>query len=287
MIIQAKGLTKVFGSKIAVNHIDLSIKQGNLTAILGPNGAGKTTTISMLTGLLSPTSGIIEHHPGAKISMVFQQSILDNNLSVYENLIIRNRMYHSAAENRLDSLIQQVGLTAFINQKYGHLSGGQKRRVDIARALINQPDVLFLDEPTTGLDIQTREAIWQLLHELQKTECLTIVLTTHYLEEADHANAVYIVDHGSIIAKGAAEDVKRQYSRNQLTLNMNGSSSISTKLPEAARFDQQTDSIVYFPATTAEAIDLLAKFRDQIKSFEYRQGTMNDAFLNLTGREMR
>lgn len=287
MIIQAKNLTKAFGNQIAVNHLNLSIEQGSLTAILGPNGAGKTTTISMLTGLQSPTSGTIELKYGTKISMVFQQSILDNHLSVYENLAVRSRMYHPTPASQLDMLVQKVGLQSFINQKYGHLSGGQKRRVDIARALINQPDVLFLDEPTTGLDIQTRNAIWQLLHKLREADGLTIVLTTHYLEEADHANAVYIVDHGNVIAEGTAEAIKHRYSRNRLTLAMSSSSSIPAQLSKAAHFDPQTGNLTCFPNKTADAIDLLTKFRDQIKRFEYQQGNLNDAFLNLTGKKMR
>lgn len=169
MLIKTRELTKTFGSQIAVNHLNISVAEGSLTAILGPNGAGKTTAMSMLTGLLKPTSGTIEIAKDARISMVFQQSILDDNLTVKENLVVRSRLYKHSSRDYLDTLIKQVELTSLINQKYGSLSGGQRRRVDIARALINKPNVIFLDEPTTGLDIQTREAIWQLLHTLQET----------------------------------------------------------------------------------------------------------------------
>lgn len=139
MIIQTKGLTKTYQSKVVVDHIDLAIKEGSLTALLGPNGAGKTTIMSMLTRIINPTSGMIRMKPDIKISMVFQQSILDNDLTVMENLSIRNKLYKKAKSNHIDTLIQQIGLTEFINQKYGQLSGGQRRRVDIARALLNQP----------------------------------------------------------------------------------------------------------------------------------------------------
>lgn len=287
MIIQTKELTKTFGETVAVNHINMSIHEGSLTAILGPNGAGKTTTMSMLTGLLKPTSGTIGLNADTKISMVFQQSILDKQLSAYENLVIRSHMYQPAATDHLAFLIEKIGLKPFIKQKYGSLSGGQKRRVDIARALINQPDILFLDEPTTGLDIQTRAAIWNLLHFLQKNRGLTVVLTTHYLEEADHADEVYIIDHGTVIAEGLAATIRERYSKNQLTLRSSDPQKIIKQISTTMKFVQDKEAIVCFPTSTTATIDLLAKFPNDLSGFEYRPGTMDDAFLNLTGREMR
>ncbi|MEE8824925.1 daunorubicin/doxorubicin resistance ATP-binding protein DrrA [Lentilactobacillus sunkii] len=287
MLIQTKELTKTFGSKVAVNHLNISIKEGSLTAVLGPNGAGKTTTMSMLTGLLKPTSGTVEIAKQTKVSMVFQQSILDNNLTVKENLMIRRGLYKDCSKEHVNELIKQIDLTNFINQKYGSLSGGQRRRVDIARALINQPDVLFLDEPTTGLDIQTREAIWTLLHSLQEARHLTIILTTHYLEEADHSDEVYIIDHGSVIAEGSADEIKTSYSKNKLIIYTNHSQAVLDLIPAATVPQQTNDGITCWPSDSAQALDILTMLKAQITNFEYRSGTMNDAFLKLTGREMR
>ncbi|MGF2384759.1 ATP-binding cassette domain-containing protein [Lentilactobacillus otakiensis] len=287
MLIKTRELTKTFGSQIAVNHLNISVAEGSLTAILGPNGAGKTTAMSMLTGLLKPTSGTIEIAKDARISMVFQQSILDDNLTVKENLVVRSRLYKHSSRDYLDTLIKQVELTSLINQKYCSLSGGQRRRVDIARALINKPDVVFLDEPTTGLDIQTREAIWQLLHTLQETRQLTIILTTHYLEEADHADEVYIIDNGSVIAEGSAETIKQQYSKNKLVIQTNQPEQVSDLIPATMMSQSADHQITCWPDNSTQALELLASIKTYIVNFEYRHGTMDDAFLKLTGREMR
>ncbi|GAA2972995.1 ABC transporter ATP-binding protein [Lentilactobacillus parakefiri] len=287
MLIQTKELTKTFGNQIAVNHLNISVNKGTLTAILGPNGAGKTTVMSMLTGLLTPSSGSIEMARHTKVSMVFQQSILDDNLTVEENLRIRQGLYRNAANNRLDRLIDQVELSKLLNQNYGSLSGGQRRRVDIARALINQPDILFLDEPTTGLDIQTRQAIWHLLHTLQKAQQLTIILTTHYLEEADHADEIYIIDHGRVIAEGSAATIKRQYAYNKLMIETNHPEQISHLISASTTCQVSKGQIICWPKDYLQALKLLESVKSDITNFEYRNGTMNDAFLKLTGREMR
>ena len=170
MILQAKNISKRYGNHLAVNNIHLQFEKGTFNAILGPNGAGKSTTISMLIGLKQPTKGEIIYEPGAKIGMVFQTSVLDEMLTVRENLTIRAKQYKGLKPDRVSDLIGRLGLSAFQKQRYGTLSGGQKRRVDIARALLSQPDILFLDEPTTGLDIQTRKSIWDLLYQLQREE---------------------------------------------------------------------------------------------------------------------
>ena len=172
----------------------------------------------MLIGLKQPTQGEIIYEHGTKIGVVFQTSVLDEMLTVRENLTIRARQYKGLKPNRVSDLIDRLGLSAFQKQKYGTLSGGQKRRVDIARALLHSPDLLFLDEPTTGLDIQTRKSIWDLLYQLQREEGMTVVLTTHYLDEADEADQIYIVDHGKMIAQGSALDIKSQYAKNILKI---------------------------------------------------------------------
>ena len=288
MILQAKHLTKWYGDHMAVDDIQLEFEKGSFNAILGPNGAGKSTTISMLIGLKKPTKGQIRYAPNTKIGVVFQASVLDEMLTVRENLTIRAQQYKEIVASRVDDLIHQLGLTAFQKQLYGTLSGGQKRRVDIARALLSQPDILFLDEPTTGLDIQTRKAIWDLLSRLQKDEGMTIILTTHYLDEADEADQIYIVDHGKVIAQGSATVIKSQYASNILKIRFKEMKGLEKLLQTGMTVKEENElEYLFYPGTSLEAIEYLAKVREEIDSFEFRPGTMDDAFIALTGREVR
>ena len=288
MILQAKNISKRYGNHLAVNNIHLQFEKGTFNAILGPNGAGKSTTISMLIGLKQPTQGEIIYEPGTKIGVVFQTSVLDEMLTVRENLAIRARQYKGLKPNRVSSLIGRLGLSAFQKQKYGTLSGGQKRRVDIARALLSQPDILFLDEPTTGLDIQTRKSIWDLLYQLQREEGMTVVLTTHYLDEADEADQIYIVDHGKVIAQGSALDIKSQYATNILKIRFKERQQIESLKSSGMSVEQQSQlEYVLQPESEREAIDYLVQVRDKLAHFEFRPGTMDDAFIALTGREVR
>ena len=288
MILQVKHLTKRYGDYMAVDDIQLEFEKGSFNAILGPNGAGKSTTISMLIGLKKPTKGQIRYAPNTKIGVVFQASVLDEMLTVRENLTIRAQQYKEIVASRVDDLIHQLGLTAFQKQLYGTLSGGQKRRVDIARALLSQPDILFLDEPTTGLDIQTRKAIWDLLSRLQKDEGMTIILTTHYLDEADEADQIYIVDHGKMIAQGSATVIKSQYASNILKIRFKEMKDLEKLLQTGMTVKEENElEYLFYPRTSLEAIEYLAKVREEIDSFEFRPGTMDDAFIALTGREVR
>ena len=288
MILQAKNISKRYGNHLAVDNIHLQFKRGTFNAILGPNGAGKSTTISMLIGLQQSTQGDIIYEPGTKIGVVFQTSVLDEMLTVRENLIIRAKQYKGLKPNRVSDLIDRLGLSAFQKQKYGTLSGGQKRRVDIARALLSQPDILFLDEPTTGLDIQTRKSIWDLLYQLQREEGMTVVLTTHYLDEADEADQIYIVDHGKVIAQGSALDIKSQYAKNILKIRFKERQQIESLKASGMSVEQQGQLEYFFqPESEREAIDYLVQVRDKLAHFEFRPGTMDDAFIALTGREVR
>lgn len=288
MLVETKNLTKVYGDKVAVNGLNLEIEAGSFTAILGPNGAGKSTTIQMLIGLLQPTSGQIIYAEQTKLGVVFQNSVLDANLTVVENLQIRAKQYKQVATGKIEKLIEQLGLTSFAKQRYGTLSGGQKRRVDIARALLNSPDLLFLDEPTTGLDIQTRESIWKLLKDLQQKENMTVVLTTHYLNEADDADKIYIVDHGQVIAQGSADQIKERYARNVLRILPQHSESLKAALPISCEWEQgKENEFFFYPETTKEALALLSQIGSYIEQFEFQPGTMDDAFMALTGREVR
>lgn len=288
MILQAKNISKRYGNHLAVDHIHLQFEKGTFNAILGPNGAGKSTTISMLIGLQQPTQGEIIYEPGTKIGVVFQTSVLDEMLTVRENLTIRAKQYKGLKPNRVADLIDRLGLSAFQKQKYGTLSGGQKRRVDIARALLHGPDLLFLDEPTTGLDIQTRKSIWDLLYQLQREEGMTVVLTTHYLDEADEADQIYIVDHGKMIAQGSALDIKSQYAKNILKIRFKERQQIESLKSSGMSVEQQSQlEYIFQPESEREAIDYLVQVRDKLAHFEFRPGTMDDAFIALTGREVR
>ena len=288
MLVQVKNLTKVYGDKVAVNKLDIQIERGSFTAILGPNGAGKSTTIQMLIGLLQPTSGQITYAEQTKLGVVFQNSVLDANLTVVENLQIRAKQYKQVKAGKIEQLIEQLGLTSFAKQRYGTLSGGQKRRVDIARALLNSPDLLFLDEPTTGLDIQTRESIWKLLKDLQQKENMTVVLTTHYLNEADDADKIYIVEHGQVIAQGSADQIKERYARNVLRILTPDSEDLKAALPTSCEWEQgKENELFFYPETTKEALTLLSQIGSYIEQFEFQPGTMDDAFMALTGREVR
>ncbi|MFC6180700.1 ABC transporter ATP-binding protein [Lactiplantibacillus daowaiensis] len=286
MILTTQHLMKTYGAKIAVNDVNLAIPRGSFTAILGANGAGKSTTMQLLTGHLEPTAGTINYQPHRRLGLVFQASVLDATLTVLENLQIRAQQYRHDARPQVAKLIEQLGLATFKQQRYGTLSGGQKRRVDIARALLNQPDILFLDEPTTGLDLQTRTAIWTLLQRLQREQQLTIVLTTHYLTEADNADQVYIIDHGQVIATGTAVAIKQQYAGNQLTLTTSRPAELEAKLtPYHSRCQASTLQLTVPTAQTA--IQILTDHAAEISDFEFRPGTLDDAFLALTGREVR
>ena len=288
MILQAKGLTKSYGEHVAVRNINLEFKKGSFNAILGPNGAGKSTTISMLIGLKRATNGQIIYAPNTKIGIVFQASVLDEKLTVKENLAIRAKQYKGMTHNRVDELIHQLGLTAFQKQLYGTLSGGQKRRVDIARALLSKPDILFLDEPTTGLDIQTRKSIWELLYRLQRDEEMTIILTTHYLDEADEADQLYIIDHGKVLAQGSAAEIKSQYASNLLKIRFKNLQDLEKILPNNMVVEKEKDlEYSLSPKSQLEAVDYLTQVREKIAGFEFRPGTMDDAFIALTGREVR
>ena len=287
MILQAKGITKNYGDHTAVKDINLEFKKGSFNAILGPNGAGKSTTISMLIGLKRATNGQIIYAPNTRIGVVFQASVLDEKLTVKENLAIRAQQYKGIKGGRVEDLINQLGLTAFQKQLYGALSGGQKRRVDIARALLSNPDILFLDEPTTGLDIQTRKSIWDLLYRLQRDEGMTIILTTHYLDEADEANQLYIIDHGKVIAQGSAAEIKSEYASNLLKICFKDKQ-VEKFLPKNMPVEKENEfEYSLYPKSQLEAIDYLTQVREKIASFEFRPGTMDDAFIALTGREVR
>lgn len=283
MLIETYNLTKKYGKKLALNKVNLKVDRGQLVAYLGTNGAGKSTTINILTGLLKPTSGTITYAKDLKIGVVFQSSVLDDVLSVNENLNLRAQMYRDVSKAWLEQLIDLIGIRSFLHQKYGTLSGGQKRRVDIARALIDHPDILFLDEPTTGLDLQTRIVIWNLLQKLQKEQRLTIFLTTHYLEEAENADQMYILENGQVLANGSAYEIKDKYAPSKLVITLKEKQRLITTYPVIER-NKETEIDGLDPH---EVITLLHENQASIKSFEYRQGSIDDAFIKIAGKELQ
>ena len=283
MLMKTQNLTKTYGEKTVVNQLNLEIPKGSLVAYLGTNGAGKSTTIKMLTGLLAPTSGKVILASDLKIGIVFQDSVLDEELTVRANLKNRAGLYQHIDKTWLNELVELTGLSGFLGQKYGTLSGGQRRRVDITRALLNKPDLLFLDEPTTGLDIQTRQMIWQLLYRLKKEQGLTIFLTTHYLEEAENAEVTYVIDHGKILAQGTAFDLVKEYAKSQLLLKVADSTSL-TALPFPLK--ETEAGYLIEGVSSQEVIGLLGKYREAIADFEFKQGTINEAFIAITGKEI-
>lgn len=284
MLIETYSLTKRYGKKLALNNIDIKIDKGQLVAYLGTNGAGKSTTINILTGLLKQTSGTITYAPNLKIGVFFQDSVLDDNLTVKDNLYLRARMYKKYSKEWLNQLIELIGIKNFLNQKYGTLSGGQRRRVDIARALIDRPNLLFLDEPTTGLDLQTRLVIWHLLQKLQKEQGLTMFLTTHYLEEAENADQMYILENGNILASGSAKQIKEKYvpTRLLVTMKNNEVPNLFNNITQLRDNKFRIESM-----SSKQVIDFLSKNEDEIADFEYQKGSIDDAFIKITGKELQ
>lgn len=284
MLIETYNLTKNYGNRPALNGVDLKIGKGQLIAFLGTNGAGKSTTINILTGLLKPTSGTISYAANLKIGVVFQTSVLDDKLSVKANLYLRARMYKEFSSEWLEELINLMGIRRFLHQKYGTLSGGQRRRVDIARSLVNRPDILFLDEPTTGLDLQTRLVIWQLLQKLQKEQGLTIFLTTHYLEEAESADQMYILENGHILASGTVKEIKKQYAPTKLLVSIKNKAKLKTS---HAVIHLKNNLVEIDALSFKEVTSFLNQNLDEITDFEYRKGSINDAFIKITGKELQ
>lgn len=284
MLIETHNLTKNYGNRPALNGVDLKIGKGQLIAFLGTNGAGKSTTINILTGLLKPTSGTISYAANLKIGVVFQTSVLDDKLSVKANLYLRARMYKEFSSEWLEELINLMGIRRFLHQKYGTLSGGQRRRVDIARSLVNHPDILFLDEPTTGLDLQTRLVIWQLLQKLQKEQGLTIFLTTHYLEEAESADQMYILENGHVLASGTVKEIKKQYAPTKLLVSIKNKAKLKTS---HAVIHLKNNLVEIDALSFKEVTSFLNQNLDEITDFEYRKGSINDAFIKITGKELQ
>lgn len=299
--ISVRGLTKKYGTTTAVDNLSFEVQSGSVFAFLGTNGAGKSTTISCLTTVIPFTAGdaTVRGHDvrtdgGAvrkDIGVVFQDSVLDPLLTGRENLRSRARFYSSdtaAIDARIKDLSALIGLGDFVDRRYGTYSGGQRRRVDIARALLHSPSILFLDEPTAGLDPASRAVVWSTIRELRDRQGLTVFLTTHYMEETEEADRVCIIDRGRIIADGTPAQLRSLHSSSVLSITTdNRPALLSLAAAAGARIREEDDGGVVLlevdGAGTARRI--LDGHGEHILDFEFRHGTMDDVFLALTGRE--
>jgi len=300
-IIEVKDLTKSYGNIQAVKGIDFYVEKGKLFAFLGPNGAGKSTTIDIICTFLKPDNGsvIIDNLQLGKddlairniVGAVFQDGLLDDLLTVEENLLSRGSLYGLKGQ-RLHETVQKTaektGIVELLKRPYGKLSGGQRRRCDIARALINTPKILFLDEPTTGLDPQTRKSVWETINNIQKQNETTIFLTTHYMEEAAVADYVIVIDHGEIVAKGTPTELKDRYSNDRLIMDSHEIEKIINILDkDHLNYILKNTSIEVLLSSTIDAIAIIDQCRAYLSGFEVIRGTMDDAFIAITGKEIR
>lgn len=295
-IIEISNLYKSFGEVKAVQDLSFCVKEGELFAFLGVNGAGKSTTINIMCGQLAKDSGTVvideknleSDVTGIKteLGVVFQNSVLDQALSVKENLRSRAALYGIAGEEfrkRLAELSKLLSFEDLLKRTVGKLSGGQRRRIDIARALLHRPKILVLDEPTTGLDPQTRQIIWNVIDSLRKTENMTVFLTTHYMEEAAEADYVVILDSGRLVAQGTPLELKNKYTGDFITLYAADEESVK-KL--GVEYERIRDAFRLFVPNTAAAAELIINNPTIFKDFEITKGKMDDVFLSVTGKAL-
>ncbi|MBQ8426822.1 MAG: ABC transporter ATP-binding protein [Clostridia bacterium] len=295
-VIKIDNLCKSYGEVKAVNNLSFKVKKGELFAFLGVNGAGKSTTISVMCGTLEKDSGTViiggkniesaDKSATRSLGVVFQNSVLDKALSVYDNLECRASLYGILGEQfktRLNELTEMLDFKDILHRAVGKLSGGQRRKIDIARALIHKPEILILDEPTTGLDPQTRSLLWQVIHKLRRDEQMTVFLTTHYMEEASDADYVVIIDGGSIVAEGSPIELKNKYTGDFITVYgitdelANTLSLPYQRISGAHRF--QVDS-------TKIATKLILSNPEIFVDYEITKGKMDDVFLSVTGKKL-
>ncbi len=293
--IKISNLKKSYGEIKAVDDLSFEVRKGELFAFLGHNGAGKSTTISILCGQLQKDGGRVEingknldEHGDEirrELGVVFQNPALDKAISVYGNLKSRASMYGifgNAFEERLRNLAKPFELDDILNRPYGKLSGGQRRRVDVARALLHQPSILVLDEPTTGLDPQTRRAVWMEIEKLRKTEGITVFLTTHYMEEAAEADYVVILDRGKIVAEGTPLALKNEYAGDYILLY--GASEEDVKTLNKP-YEKIRDGYRVSVPSTAVATALILEYPHIFTDYEIVKGKMDDVFLAVTGKK--
>ena len=295
-IIEISQLNKSFGSVRAVRDLSLNVRRGELFAFLGVNGAGKSTTISVMCGQLKADSGSVSicgldaeksiAEITRRLGVVFQGSVLDMPLTVRENLESRAALYGitgRAFAERLDELAGLLDFKALLDRPVGKLSGGQRRRIDIARALLHKPEILILDEPTTGLDPQTRRLLWDVVRKLRRDEKMTVFLTTHYMEEAADADYVVILDSGSIAAQGTPLELKNAYAGDFITLYGIAPDTLDAL---GLKYERLRDAYRVEVADTAAATRLIVEHPELFTDYEITKGKMDDVFLAVTGKRL-
>ncbi|MDK2807621.1 MAG: multidrug/hemolysin transport system ATP-binding protein [Clostridiales bacterium] len=300
-IIEVKHLKKSYSSIMAVNDLSFYVERGKLFAFLGPNGAGKSTTINIICTFLQADSGSVlvdgdelgreDDAIRASIGVVFQESLLDEHLTVEENLLLRAGLYGFGKKEQRERMMKAAGETeilSLLKRPYGKLSGGQRRRCDIARALLNTPSILFLDEPTTGLDPQTRRNVWETVKRLQRERGMTVFLTTHYMEEAKEADYVIVIDDGAIAAKGTPASLKERYAKDRLHFSSSNIEPICEVMDaKGIRYRVKEGQITVALENTMEAIPLIEECKSLIHGFTVTNGTLDEAFIEITGKEIR
>ena len=295
-IIEIEHLNKRFAEVQAVRDLSFHVRPGELFAFLGVNGAGKSTTISILCGQLAKDSGSVRvcgesidqnmPHIARKLGVVFQNSVLDGALSVRDNLRSRAALYGitgAAFKARLAELAELLDFSGLLNRTVGKLSGGQRRRIDIARALLHRPEILILDEPTTGLDPQTRKLLWDVVQELRRRENLTVFLTTHYMEEAADADYVVILDSGAIAAEGTPLDLKNAYTGDFITLYGVDAEALR---PRGLPCEVLRGAVRLAVPDSAAATRLIVEHPELFTDYEITKGKMDDVFLAVTGKKL-
>ena len=295
-VIEIRSLCKSFGDVKAVQDISFSVKEGELFAFLGVNGAGKSTTISIICQQLAKDSGSViingtdiseSSRPIIRdIGVVFQSSVLDDSLSAYDNLKSRAALYGitgKALEDKIAYLSEILDFKGFLKRPLSKLSGGQRRRIDVARALVHDPSILILDEPTTGLDPQTRRQLWSVISDLRKEKNITVFLTTHYMEEASDADFVVILDSGRIVAEGTPLELKNKYTGDFITLYGNTEDEIKSLFGD---YEKIKNGFRVSVSSTAEATELIIKSPEIFRDYEITKGKMDDVFLAVTGKKL-
>ena len=300
-IIQVKNFTKRYGDFIAVNDISFEVEEGSVFAFLGPNGAGKSTTINTLCTIFEKTTGSLlidgkdvsdqKSEVRAAIGVVFQDSTLDAKMTIEENLKMHSVFYNipkREVEERIQFVLELVDLVNERKKMVSALSGGMKRRVEIARGLMHYPKVLFLDEPTTGLDPQTRAHIWEYIIKLQKERNITIFLTTHYMEEAEICDKVAIIDGGVIVAHDTPYALKKKYTKDTAYINTNNEAELENLLVKHQLNYKKKDGYYRVEAEDLSGLlEVLSIHKDNITNIEIKKGTFNDVFLEITGKKIR
>ena len=300
-IIEVKDFVKNYGEVKAVKGISFYVEEGKLFSFLGPNGAGKSTTINALCTLLEMDKGEITvagfdlkkeaQKIRQEIGVVFQESVLDDKLTVRENLMIRGGLYlkgRRTIKKAVEEVVDLISLKEFVHRPYGKLSGGQRRRADIGVALLHKPKILFLDEPTTGLDPQTRLMIWDTIKQLQSLSGMTLFLTTHYMEEAADSDYIIIIDHGEIAAKGTPTELKIQYASDTLRITTKDEDRLLKQLVfTQLKWKVVGSEVVIQLKNAKEALEIIEEYKEHVESFEVKRGSMDDVFIGITGREIR